>query len=278
MVIKLIKKIKKNIHNLFIKHNEFPLTQIEKIQFAQVDVRKSIIPNIVYQTWVDNKFGKTHAKGIKKFRKTNPDMEFYLYDESDLENYMLKVYGTHPIYEVFRNSKFGPMRADIFRYCILYEKGGFYFDIKGCLSRPISEMCPSSVDGYISYENCDCSLPPEDHLLETIKYPTKYIVQWGMGFSKEHPILKRMIDSICITYPYYKGKLFENPKLAILSYTGTGKFTKIVRDEIGKNPNINVFQCGIDFDGCGDYSMSGASVRYFTAPAYTNFKSTIIVA
>lgn len=33
-------------------------------------------------------------------------------------------------------------KADLFRYCILYEKGGIYFDIKTILTRPVDEMFP----------------------------------------------------------------------------------------------------------------------------------------
>jgi hypothetical protein len=278
MVIKLIYLIKRKLRAWFIRWSEFPLVEIEKYLPAQVGCRKSVIPNVVYQTWVTNKFGKTHAKEIRNFRDINPDTEFHLYDESDLNDYMYRYYKSHPIYKVFKNSKFGPMRADIFRYCILYERGGYYFDIKGCLTEPIAQLCPGDIDGYISYENCDCSLPPDDDHLPRLQYPTKYVVQWGMGFVSGHIILKRMIDSICDTYPFYKGKVFENPKLAILSYTGTGKFTKIVRDEIGKNSNINVLQSGVDFDGYGVYSMKGADVRYLSVPAYTNFHSMEIVS
>ena len=87
-----------------------------------------------------------------------------------------------------------------------------------------------------------------------------------------------MIDSICTNYPYYKDKEFENPKLAILSYTATGKFTKIVREVLGGSDGCNIHQGGIDFDGWGEYSMKGADVRYFVVPAYTNYKNTKIVS
>lgn len=277
MVNKFLSKVRMELRKFLIKWSEFPLEEIEKHVPYRVVARKSMIPRVVYQTWVDNKFGKTHALGIKRFRQLNPDLEFYLYDESDLNSYMYDNYRSHPIYEVFKNSKFGPMRADIFRYCILYDRGGYYFDIKGGLSKPISQLCPDNADGHIAYEGCDCSLPPDDDVLTSLQHPTRYVVQWGMGFTSGHIILKKIIDSICATYPYYKGRVFENPKLAILSYTGTGKFTKIVREEIGMNPSINVFQNGVDFDGCGVYSLKGADVRYLSSPAYTNFHSTEIV-
>ena len=89
------------------------------------------IPPVVYQTWEVDYFGKTHFAEIEKFRDINPDLSFELFAKEKLEAYMEDVWGNHPIYPIFKKSKFGPMFADIFRYCILLDKGGFYFDCNG---------------------------------------------------------------------------------------------------------------------------------------------------
>ena len=124
----MIKKFKKNLRRIQIQLTEMPLQEIKKNIQAISPLGGRLIPNVVYQTWIDNLFGKTHAKGIKNFRALNPELEFNLYDSNDLDAYMQNSYGSHQIYQVYKNTKFGPMKADIFRYCILYEKGGYYFD------------------------------------------------------------------------------------------------------------------------------------------------------
>lgn len=273
----MIKKFKKIARSIQVWLTEMPLEEIEKKASAKLLAEDRLIPNVVYQTWINNLFGKTHAAGIRKFRALNPEMEFNLYDSGDLDAYMKNSYADHPIYKVYKNTKFGPMKADIFRYCVLYEKGGYYFDIKGSINKPIIELCPGNADGIIAFENCDCSLPPDDDCLEKIQHTTKYVVQWGMGFTSGHPILLRMINEICKNYYFYQNKVFDNPKLAILSYTATGKFTQVVREEIGRNNSIKVYQAGIDFNGYGVYAMNGSGVRYLTAPPYTNYSNTIIV-
>jgi len=98
-----------------------------------------------------------------------------------------------------------------------------------------------------------------------------------MGFAKGHRVLERMIDSICENYSFYKDRVFENPKLAILSYTGPGKFTQIVREEICRNETSDIYQAGVDFEGYGVYSMRGAEVRFLTNPSYANLKNAKIV-
>ena len=43
---------------------------------------------------------------------------------------MKKSWGHRKIYEIYNNSEFQASKAYIWRYCILYEKRGYYFDIK----------------------------------------------------------------------------------------------------------------------------------------------------
>ena len=96
---------------------EFPLRKMNDVNVKPDENWK--IPNVCYQTWVNKKFGKTHRREIKKFRELNKGMSFVIFDEDHLNKYMLEAWGQHPIHEIFLSSKFGPMRADIFRYCIL---------------------------------------------------------------------------------------------------------------------------------------------------------------
>ena len=46
---------------------------------------------------------------------------------------MEKNWGKQNISKIFFKFINGPLKSDIFRYCILYDQGGYYFDIsKGC--------------------------------------------------------------------------------------------------------------------------------------------------
>ena len=180
------KKKLKTIYRTYLQYADSPLIELHN-RTAKIKSNKSTIPSIVYQTWVDNLFGKTHFAEIEKFRDLNPDMSFQLFNQSTLENYMYDVWGQHPIYIIFQNSQFGPMKADIFRYCILCERGGYYFDIsKGCRV-PISSFCDETSQGLISFENHDCFVPPEKNSIHKILYPTKYVLQWGLS----HPDFRR---------------------------------------------------------------------------------------
>jgi mannosyltransferase OCH1-like enzyme len=88
---------------------------------------------------------RTLAREINKFRKMNPDVKFYLYDDSEVNRYMKRFYGQHKIYEIFKKAKYWQIKTDIFRYCILFERGGFWLDIKSIINVQLSKILSKDV-------------------------------------------------------------------------------------------------------------------------------------
>jgi hypothetical protein len=111
---------------------ELPLRELADRPATAV-ATPSRIPPIVIQTWEDRLFGKSHLREMARFRDLNPELTFELWDRPRREAYLRTQWGEHPIFEIYQKSLFGPMKADIFRYCLMADRGGFYFDIsKGC--------------------------------------------------------------------------------------------------------------------------------------------------
>ena len=257
------------IFNKLRIYTELPMVELIDSKATQPFFNALIAP-VLYQTWEDHFFGKTHFKEIERFRALNPDLDFRLFDKSDREAYMREFWGEHPIYPIFTQSQLGPMKADIFRYCILFERGGFYFDIsKGC-SIPLSSFLQQSSSALISFESHDCVIPPDPILEHRLECSEKQVLQWGMGFTKGHPILQGMIDNICTHYPLFKGKAFESPKSAILRFTGPGMFTKSVREYFENQEDDSVAQAGVDFNGAGIFELQGSWARHSKVPSYIN--------
>ncbi len=250
---------------------ERPLVKLEdRINQSSLKQR---IPTNVYQTWENNLFGKTHAKYINQFRDLNPELSFYLYDKDKRDNYMKKNWNNHNITEIYFNSLLGPMRADIFRYCILHEFGGYYFDIgKGCKT-PLNLLHKSNHEAILTYEDNTFFFPPSSHKNFELLRPFNYILQWGLAFSAKHKFLESLINEICDNYKFYKGIEFKNPKLAILNFTGPGMYTKVMRRYI-ENHDINTFkELDIKFNNNGIFKLKGSSFRHYVVPSYTYFKN-----
>lgn len=257
---------------------------IKELPFAPISNRKELtegrnqnIPKVVYQTFKENSFGKTHLKEIQKFRDINPDLSFKFFDEVNRDRWMEENFTGRTILEVYKCSTLGPSKADIFRYCIIYKLGGYYFDIsKGCSLSLTSLHSPDS-DGIISFEKNTLYYPPDYEGFKYILHPDKYILQWGFGFVPGHLILKRVIENIEENYINFKGTVFLKPKVGVLMFTATGRFTKVVREVLNEYPEINITQAGIDFYGHGIFEMPGSRARYLLSPAYAELRNKVIL-
>jgi mannosyltransferase OCH1-like enzyme len=268
--------VQRGIESIKIRVREFPLVEIGNRPSSQ-NSPNSLIPAVCYQTWTNKKFGKTHARELMKFRELNNDISFLLLDDSEVNEYMRSRWGKHQIYGIYTSSLFGPMKADIFRYCIIFDCGGYYFDISKSITVPISSLHSKDAAGFVSYEaNSEMILPDMD-AIKGIDNPHNAIIQWGFGFEKSHPFLKLLIENICNYYEVFKDVVFENPKSGILALTGPGMFTKTFREAVALEHMENVKQLGIDFNGFGISSLPGSHVRQLTTPHYTQYKNSIIV-
>jgi mannosyltransferase OCH1-like enzyme len=255
---------------------ELPLAELQDTP-AKIQISGARIPPIVYQTWEDRFFGKSHRAEILRFRELNPEHEFILFNREQRLEYIKQSWGSHPIYEIYKNSVFGPMKADIFRYCLLADRGGFYFDISKGVSIPLKQFYGPQSEALITAEPHENPEMPNPLAVPRLQNPEKLLLQWGFGFAPKHPILTKVIENICAAYPSYKNKVFESPKEAIRNLTGPIMFTKSVHDVLAAGDLPNIVQAGIDFNGYGIFALKGSKVRYMTAPAYTHAKNSKIV-
>ena len=265
--MKIADKIKYNIRRI----SEYPLVTLDD-QKASRPPNQKITP-IVYQTWVDNKFGKTHARSLLNFRNINKNLSFKLFTNSMMEQYMQQKWGHKNIYTIFKNALIGPLKTDIFRYCILYDRGGYYFDISRSCKIPLTKLHNKNSKFVITYEDTNCFIPPNYKNVFLWKRPFSHILQWGLAFEKKNKFLELLIKEISKSYPFYKNKIFENPKLAILNFTGPGMYTKVMRDYLSKCNKNDYKELDTKFNGNGICKLNGSQVRYHKEPSYTYLKN-----
>ncbi len=272
MIIKILTKIFYKIRFIIIPQIDKKPIYI-KNQFAKKLNQE--IPNTIYQTWVSKYLPRKLAINVKKFRSINKDYSFIIFDDNERDDYMKEKWSHNPIYKIYLNSVFQASKADIFRYCILYEKGGFYFDIKSGCKIPISKL-KISRGAIISHENTISTFPPNLDSIESSKYPFNIIKNWAFGFKKNHPFLKNIIEEIIKYAPFYKNYIFTNPKNAIISFTGPGMMTNVYRKYI-INKEDRIDPLGIDFNGNGIYELDGSSLRFESSKSYALIKNSKIL-
>ncbi len=236
--------------------------------------RQQRIPPIVFQTWETRTVGRRHYKSLNLFRRVNSDMSFRLFTSHDRDYYMKTSWGQSLISEVYFRSTFGTLKADIFRYCIVYEYGGYYLDISKSLAVKLSSLHRSDAEGLLSFEK---NVFESETRPIGVLHPDKLVIQWAFGFEPKHRLLLNHIQRIENHFPKYLGQSFSNPKLAILNFTGPNAFTKTLHDYAKFNDTSRITQVDPDFNELGVFSMPGAGARYLQVPSYAESKHQAIL-
>lgn len=151
------------------------------------------IPRVCHQTWVTKSLDETLRSIVAENQRLNHDMEFRLYDNEDIKRYIEKHFDADTLRAYSHiNPKYGAAQADFFRYCVLYNEGGVYLDIKSSLSVRLfaevispSDVCILDVKRFLS--------PWRYHL----GYGTHE--QWLLIFAPRHLYLKYAVEHIVDT-------------------------------------------------------------------------------
>ena len=101
--------------------------------FRNVDVsllNKNVIPAVLYKTGYDNyeDLPEETKENFKKIMEENPDYTIEYYSDEDSMAFIEKNFDKD-VLVAYKKLKPGAFKADLFRYCILYKKGGVYGDL-----------------------------------------------------------------------------------------------------------------------------------------------------
>jgi len=119
------KKPNKNI-------NSFKLLSIIKklkIRYPIKSNYKSIIPLNIFQTWHTKQLPLLMNNSVNYIKQYNQEFTHYLFDDDECRNYIKENFNIS-VLNAFDSLIPGAYKADLWRYCILYKKGGIYLDIK----------------------------------------------------------------------------------------------------------------------------------------------------
>jgi len=120
-------------------------------QFSKkLDETLSIYNNIekkIHVTWsnkeIINKNYNLIKNGILQLKLLNPDYDFYMYDDNDIENY-LKINLSIEEYDLIKN-KHIVEKSDLWRLLIVYNEGGIYSDIDRLCNIPLSNIIDNNI-------------------------------------------------------------------------------------------------------------------------------------
>jgi len=92
--------------------------------------KPQVIPKHIYQVWHDIDYMPLCVRqSIETLKQQNPEFEHHLYDEPKCREY-IRTNFSKQILNAFDKVVPHALKADLWRYCIIYKNGGIYVDSK----------------------------------------------------------------------------------------------------------------------------------------------------
>lgn len=113
------------------------------LKHKPIDKSTNKIPRQIYMTTRDKT--KIPVKVKDNWVQFGDKLPIAIFDDEECERF-IDMYFTDKVLRKFKSLR-GAHRADLFRYCILYIKGGLYVDIKTKLTQPIESVFDFDQDG-----------------------------------------------------------------------------------------------------------------------------------
>jgi hypothetical protein len=139
----------------------------------------SLIPKKIYQSWKTKNLKPEIAKVVEKTKRDNPEYEYELFDDKDCRDFILQYFGENYA-NAFDILIPGAFKCDLWRYCILYVKGGAYLDIDLEPLVPLKEI-----------------IKPEDQFVSVVDrsiFNNSGIYQAFLACVPGHPIIKTSLE------------------------------------------------------------------------------------
>ena len=213
---------------------------LEKIKF------KRGIPKVIYRTHKTKDIIEKFREEFDITSKNCEDYENHFFTNEECEDIIRENFSER-IYNAYMsiNPDYGACRADLFRYLIIYSKGGLYLDIKSVIVKDIDDILEDNYDMMlvhhpirVRYLNAFSSVFP----------PWGEYNQWSIIAPKGHPMLRKIIEKIVYNIELESERKIKkfSGGLDVLTLTGPYMYTKVITD----NKLRGVKEVGFNFNGC----------------------------
>ena len=108
------------------------------LRWTEHNKRTSLLPRVIVQTY--HNLEAVPRTVQRQFEELAPGFPRELFDDASAFAF-IKRHFDDDWASLFQNMRVGAHKADLFRYCYLYVKGGIYLDIKTQLVAPLEAIC-----------------------------------------------------------------------------------------------------------------------------------------
>jgi mannosyltransferase OCH1-like enzyme len=181
------------------------------------------IPKIIWQTcsFELNSIPRYIQSPIDTWKEKNPNWEYKYSTDKDCQDFILSTYGNEYL-QIYNNIPPGQIKADFWRYLVVYEHGGLYADVDTVCLEPIEE-----------WVDLDKEL-----VVTSNSYPElggEVLEQWCFAAAPKSIILKSVIDKMISLIKLKNYKSIDVSETGPLMWTGAIK-EQMPNDKIKINP------------------------------------------
>jgi mannosyltransferase OCH1-like enzyme len=184
---------------------------------------KNKIPSYVLDTW----------------QKLNPNYLIKIYDDNECIKFLKKEYGQLYV-DIFNYIKDGPVKADFWRICILYKKGGVYSDIDIEPLVPLDDLIVPNISFLTCKDNLYNILNPHIIICNKNHFILKNCIEIYINLYKNKIKYNYWSWSIVFIMTYVINIYIKNIKNDSINFDIYNNMYQILKENITINPkNIN---------------------------------------
>ncbi|WP_298623125.1 glycosyltransferase family 32 protein [uncultured Legionella sp.] len=132
----------------------------------------------IWRTWKTHQIPKKFTPLNQSWIIKNPDYQIQLYNDEECSNFITSNFNER-IIKAYHAMPLGVMKADFWRYLVVYKHGGYYCDIDSQCKVALSDWLPQNAKFAISKET------------------SFYFVQWAFYSEPGHKVFEYLIELIC---------------------------------------------------------------------------------
>ena len=175
----------------------------------------ALVPPRLWFTSKNKELNAAATKCVESWRKHHPGWELTLMDDAEAAAFVKTEFGGE-IWRIYKSLPLGVMRADFWRYLVVYKYGGIYADTDAECREPSSQWIGAADGLVVGLED----LPN--------------IINWTFAAKPEHPALWEVIQ--LVLQRARKGWQFKNPEF-VHYHTGPELFRDGILAYLGKKPS-----------------------------------------
>ena len=171
------------------------------------------IPRVIYRSWKTKDLQHDHQLAWDVTAKNNPGYQQTLFDDNEMDHFMETFYSGR-VNNAYKKIIPNAARADLFRYCLIYKRGGVWLDMKSA-AKPLCNLIRKDDKLIVSTWDKNpvhflCGLGPW--------YDFGEFQQWWIISAPNHPMLKGCIELVVdnIETRVAEGRFQKESKLNIL--------------------------------------------------------------